>query len=294
MVKVKKGDVTQSISVQIGTSLLLMEVTRRVVFFLAPINDVLKPLFSPLENAMGSFASKAVPYQIFNRYAFLVGSMGVLCFCAHFFNQNVLVKSFFKNWSQNFVFNKKKIFNSFYTGCALGVGVMLFQAVVALRENVVYLLGAAFSVQALFALCVYLFTYFGNDYAEELLFRGYIFDRLESRYSLHFTCFLQAFLFAIIHMGGYAVLTGWDVFLNAFLGGLALGYVRVYTGSLYGSLGFHLASNGFGNWLSRFFSVSSIKAIGLVVSIQWIWLLFAIILAYRVQQGKKVRAKRSS
>jgi membrane protease YdiL (CAAX protease family) len=75
---------------------------------------------------------------------------------------------------------------------------------------------------------------------EELLFRGYVFQKL-LRVNRHFALASVAFLFAAVHGGNDAV-TALGL-LNVFLGGLLLGLAYERYGRLWFPIGLHLAWN---------------------------------------------------
>lgn len=80
-----------------------------------------------------------------------------------------------------------------------------------------------------------------NVFIEELLFRGYILQKLASRFNHNVACFLATLLFMIAHpfhaLGLYGVIT------QAGLMGIALAYVALYYNSIYVTCGLHLANN---------------------------------------------------
>ena len=67
---------------------------------------------------------------------------------------------------------------------------------------------------------------------EELLFRGFVLDLASEAYGFWTAIIISSFLFGLIHLNPYGV-------LNAFLGGLIYGYVRVRTNSLLPSIFLH-------------------------------------------------------
>ena len=64
---------------------------------------------------------------------------------------------------------------------------------------------------------------------EEVVFRGFVLDVASERYGDWFAIFISALLFALIHLEAISV-------INAFIGGLIYGYVRIRTGSLWPSI----------------------------------------------------------
>ena len=75
---------------------------------------------------------------------------------------------------------------------------------------------------------------------EELLFRGYAFQKLH-RWNRGFALFFVALAFAALHMGNAAV--SWLGLANIFLGGLLLGLAYERYGRLWFPIGLHLAWN---------------------------------------------------
>ncbi len=71
---------------------------------------------------------------------------------------------------------------------------------------------------------------------EEVVFRGFVLDLASERYSDWFSIFISALLFAIIHIEAVSV-------INAFIGGLIYGYVRIRTGSLWPPIIVHFLWN---------------------------------------------------
>lgn len=75
---------------------------------------------------------------------------------------------------------------------------------------------------------------------EELLFRGYAFQKLH-RWNRLFALFFVAIVFAALHMGNAAV--SWLGLANIFLGGILLGLAYERRGRLWFPIGLHLAWN---------------------------------------------------
>ena len=71
---------------------------------------------------------------------------------------------------------------------------------------------------------------------EEVVFRGFVLDVASERYSDWFAIFISALLFAVVHVETVSV-------INAFIGGLIYGYVRIRTGSLWPSIILHFLWN---------------------------------------------------
>lgn len=71
---------------------------------------------------------------------------------------------------------------------------------------------------------------------EEVVFRGFVLDVASERYSDWFAIFISALLFALVHIEAVSV-------INAFIGGLIYGYVRIRTGSLWPSIILHFLWN---------------------------------------------------
>jgi uncharacterized protein len=75
---------------------------------------------------------------------------------------------------------------------------------------------------------------------EELLFRGYVFQKLH-HWHRGFALFFVALVFAALHMGNMAA--SWLGLTNVFLGGLLLGLAYERYGRLWFPIGLHLAWN---------------------------------------------------
>jgi hypothetical protein len=73
--------------------------------------------------------------------------------------------------------------------------------------------------------------------AEEIMFRGYLFDSLRRRYSGKIVVFITAFVFALMHFQ-------WLHFIPIFGAGLALGWVKLKTDSLRLPVLLHAINNG--------------------------------------------------
>ena len=71
---------------------------------------------------------------------------------------------------------------------------------------------------------------------EEVVFRGFVLDVASEKYSDWFAIFISALLFAIVHIEAVSV-------INAFIGGIIYGYVRIRTGSLWPSIILHFLWN---------------------------------------------------
>ena len=71
---------------------------------------------------------------------------------------------------------------------------------------------------------------------EEVVFRGFVLDVASERYGDWFAIFISALLFALVHLEAISV-------INAFIGGLIYGYVRIRTGSLWPSIILHFLWN---------------------------------------------------
>jgi membrane protease YdiL (CAAX protease family) len=89
-------------------------------------------------------------------------------------------------------------------------------------------------------------------FGEELLFRGFIFSWLESKFNALQTLILSSFLFSLVHYCWW-VFTGiatFDAGFSVFITGLILGYFRLKSGSIYITTTLHFIFNiiliGFG------------------------------------------------
>ncbi|WP_232665233.1 CPBP family intramembrane glutamic endopeptidase [Pseudonocardia sp. TRM90224] len=84
---------------------------------------------------------------------------------------------------------------------------------------------------------------------EELIFRGYLYRNLATRLPRWAAVIGQAVLFTA--WGGLiGAADGWERYLLFFTFSIVLGVLRVVTGSLWATMGFHLAFQWFTQWLS--------------------------------------------
>lgn len=74
-------------------------------------------------------------------------------------------------------------------------------------------------------------------FAEEILFRGYLFGKLRKYVSLWGSILITSLLFAVVH-------GQWNVGLDVFALSIILCLLRVYTGSLWASILLHMLKNG--------------------------------------------------
>ena len=80
--------------------------------------------------------------------------------------------------------------------------------------------------------------------AEELLFRGYLFGKINRYLSTPVTVLLTAFVFSALHLGlGALVDLQWNVAIATFVLGIALGSLRSVTGNLWASIILHMIQN---------------------------------------------------
>ncbi|MBU0491005.1 MAG: CPBP family intramembrane metalloprotease [Chloroflexi bacterium] len=77
--------------------------------------------------------------------------------------------------------------------------------------------------------------------AEELLFRGVLFNALERFVPAWLTAVILALAFGVLHVMTYG--TDWYVIMQTILAGLILGSLRAWTGSLWPGILFHLTNN---------------------------------------------------
>jgi membrane protease YdiL (CAAX protease family) len=87
-------------------------------------------------------------------------------------------------------------------------------------------------------------------FGEELIFRGYIFTRFQQTMGHGATLLFSSLFFMLVHSlnPDVSFLFLWNVYLAGFL----MGLIRLYTGSLWGSFGFH----AFWNMAQLFFGFS--------------------------------------
>ena len=103
----------------------------------------------------------------------------------------------------------------------------------------------------LLALYLPLLVFFYEALPEELIFRGYFYRNLASRYALWLAVVLQAVLFTLF---GAAVGAAGSVdrVILFFTFSIVLGILRVVTDSLWASIGFHLAFQ----WVTQLYSAA--------------------------------------
>ncbi len=76
---------------------------------------------------------------------------------------------------------------------------------------------------------------------EEIIFRGILFTLLESSYGQTRTLVIVTLIFSILHLGNQNI--SLKAFISLLLGGLLLNLMRLYTGNISLSLGFHFLWN---------------------------------------------------
>ena len=273
----KKSEVTVWLQVIIFSA--LVEFGRHSIRWLS-LKQLAKKHLQPLVIFLGDFTSRAVPFTLYNRGMLLFVTLLTFFICGYLFNQKKVIKE---------LLTRNITWKAFLTGFAIGGAISVALLVLRLQAQSSYLL-KAFSLQGFYALLIYLSIYSLNDYAEEIMFRGYIMERFTSVYSIHVACLLQAFIFGIGHLGGFSVLSGLPSLINAFCGGLFLGYVALYTKSFYGSFAAHLALNGFGNYLNTLANVAEktylLKTVRIDIRMHYLCVPTALTLAYLVHQRK--------
>jgi membrane protease YdiL (CAAX protease family) len=123
----------------------------------------------------------------------------------------------------------------FLLGGAFGVALVgMCAALVVLSTAVWHERGAGFPWREV------LIVYIPAAVHEELLFRGYAFQKLH-RWHRPFALFFVALVFAALHLGNAAV--SWLGLTNVFLGGLLLGLAYERYARLWFPIGLHLAWN---------------------------------------------------
>lgn len=119
----------------------------------------------------------------------------------------------------------------------LGVAVSLGWLEIRVESSVWELAGAMLLLIAL------VFTF--EAFPEELIFRGYFQGRLRMALSPGWSVVAQALLFAVWGTSFWVVSAGWGVLVERaalfFIMGLTLGAIRQMTGSLWATIGFHVA-----------------------------------------------------
>tara|TARA_B100001113_G_C21093838_1_gene615598 strand:+ start:625 stop:1782 length:1158 start_codon:yes stop_codon:yes gene_type:complete len=114
------------------------------------------------------------------------------------------------------------------------VGIETFEGIACSPAALTELSNVDLDFLTLFTLLLYVSIL--TPIVEEVVFRGFVLDVASERYGDWMSIFISAFLFAIIHVEAVSV-------LNAFMGGLIYGYVRIRTGSLWPSIFLHFAWN---------------------------------------------------
>lgn len=83
-------------------------------------------------------------------------------------------------------------------------------------------------------------------FAEELLFRGYMFGKLRKRLSAVATILVSAFLFGLLHLPGITengIQLQWNVVIDTFILAIFLGSLREFTGSIWAGILVHMIKN---------------------------------------------------
>ena len=114
------------------------------------------------------------------------------------------------------------------------VGIETFEGIACSPAALTELSNVDLDFLTLFTLLLYVSIL--TPIVEEVVFRGFVLDVASERYGDWMSIFISAFLFAIIHVEAVSV-------LNAFMGGLIYGYVRIRTGSLWPPILLHFAWN---------------------------------------------------
>ena len=114
------------------------------------------------------------------------------------------------------------------------VGVETFEGIACSPAALTELNNIDLDYLTLFTLLLYVSIL--TPIVEEVVFRGFVLDVASERYSDWFAIFISALLFALVHLETISV-------INAFIGGLIYGYVRIRTGSLWPSIILHFLWN---------------------------------------------------
>jgi membrane protease YdiL (CAAX protease family) len=114
------------------------------------------------------------------------------------------------------------------------VGIEIFEGIACSPAILTELDSAELNFLTIFTLMLYVSVL--TPIVEELVFRGFVLDVATEAYGKWFSIFISAFLFAIVHIDTISV-------INAFIGGLIYGYVRIKTDSLWPSIFLHFAWN---------------------------------------------------
>ena len=137
----------------------------------------------------------------------------------------------------SFSLTSKALFLDFIVGWLIliaVIGVETFEGIACSPAALTELDKVDLDFLTLFTLLLYVSIL--TPIVEEVVFRGFVLDLASERYSDWFSIFISALLFAIIHIEAVSV-------INAFIGGLIYGYVRIRTGSLWPSIILHFLWN---------------------------------------------------
>ena len=114
------------------------------------------------------------------------------------------------------------------------VGVETFEGIACSPAALTELNNIHLDYLTLFTLLLYVSIL--TPIVEEVVFRGFVLDVASEKYGDWFAIFISALLFALVHLEAISV-------INAFIGGLIYGYVRIRTGSLWPSIILHFLWN---------------------------------------------------
>lgn len=123
-------------------------------------------------------------------------------------------------------------------GLTVGTIACFFACLIAIISKNLHLTYHSFDI---FILLLVLFSAFIQAFAEELLFRGFLIEKLSRQYSISFAIIVSSLLFSILHVfnPGVTILT----IINITIIGFAFSYIAVLFDSLYLVIFLHLAWN---------------------------------------------------
>ena len=133
----------------------------------------------------------------------------------------------------SFTLTGKALFLDFIVGWLIliaVIGVETFEGIACSPTALTELEKVDLDFLTLFTLLLYVSIL--TPIVEEVVFRGFVLDVASERYGDWFAIFISALLFAVVHVETVSV-------INAFIGGLIYGYVRIRTGSLWPSIILH-------------------------------------------------------
>lgn len=177
-------------------------------------------------NTIGNFISLIILNSIFSNY-----------------NSKVLSKDIFKK------VDSKKILYIILFG--FGVSVFTSMYITILHTLIPSYTNVSNQLESISSnfIGVLVIVFFGPIY-EEILYRRIIFEYLKKNYSIVTAIIFQALVFGVAH--GNIVQS-----IDAFIGGILLALVYIYSNSLLGSIILHMVFNLIGIWLPEFVNITN-------------------------------------